>query len=264
MYLSTFLTNSRPLRLSWQIVKSAQPQKITPAGKVLQWRQRARPLHPVNLILLKARVNHGGFSQPDDALTVHFFKKTLRSFSSEVPSLLNNYNTNVRVKSLSVMNKKPFHHKGSMIKVADRQKGVCDLRMRTEQSQNIFSAKSPSHKVSTFDHVFRPMAPMSVFFKKGIVNHSTANLLRPNVIKRRGLGDLGKKSPSQFMLPVEPDLLWDVSKVKNLGSFELGRTNGAPKRKEKSVPWGASPGRGYLNQDLQIRNYDGQKKAMRN
>jgi hypothetical protein len=150
----------------------------------------------------------------------------------------------VRVKSLSLMNKKPFHHKGSMIKVADRPKEPFGLRMRTEPSENIFSSKTPRHHVSTIDHVFRPMARMAVIFKKGIVNHSTSNLLRPDIIKRRGLGDLGKKNPSQFMLPVEPDLLWDVSKVKNLGSFELGRTKGAPKRKEKSVQWGGSHGRG--------------------
>jgi hypothetical protein len=134
------------------------------------------------------------------------------------------------------MNKKPSLSQGSMINKANSPKSICDLRVQTEPSQNIFNEKVSPQQVSTVDHVFRPMAPMAVNFKKGTIIHSTGNLLRPDVIKRRGLGDLARKNPSQFMLPVSPDLLWDVSKINNVRSIEMGRTQGGPKsKKEKSV-----------------------------
>jgi hypothetical protein len=163
------------------------------------------------------------------------------------------------------MKKKPSLSQGSMIKKANSPKSICDLRMRTEPRQNIFNEKVTPPQVSTVDHVFRQMAAMAVNLKKGTINHSTGNLLRPDVIKRRGLGDLAKRNPSQFMLPVRQDLLWDVSKIKNLGSYKMGRTKGGPKsKKEKSVMSGEKAGRGNLNPELEIRNYRGQKKAMRN
>lgn len=215
------------------------------------------------------RTNNGGFAKSPDPITAHVFKKTLRSFSSEIPSLLNNYNTKVSMKSLSVMKKKPFKGQSLFMKKSDSQKETSDLRAHTEPSLSVFSKKNPINSVTTVDHVFKADPGIVSNFRKGTMNNnSTGNFLRADIIKRRGLGNVIRKSPSKFVLNPEPDLLWDVSKIRHgNGSFEYGKNKGGiMSRKERSEGMGVKLPRHkeYLNQDLEIRNYDGLKAAMRN
>jgi len=167
------------------------------------------------------------------------------------------------------MRKKPFKGKGPFLKKVESPKETNDVRVHTEPSYNVFSQKDPTNLVTTVDHVFKADPGISPKFRKGTMgNNSTGNLLRVDIIKRRGLGHVIRKSPSKFVLKPEQDLLWDVSKIKNAsGSFELGRNKGAMlSRNEKSEGWDMKlkANRGYLNPGFEIRNYNGLKAAMKN